>query len=45
MLQGEEEILRFFNKIDYNCDNYIDWVSLVFVYPIVREVISSLHAY
>ncbi|XP_064389341.1 WD repeat-containing protein 64-like isoform X2 [Halichondria panicea] len=23
--KGEEEILRFFNKIDYNCDNYIDW--------------------
>ena len=25
--QNEEEILIFFNKIDYNCDGYIDWVT------------------
>lgn len=27
IMQNEEEILAFFNKIDYNCDGYINWVN------------------
>ena len=26
--QNTEEILTFFNKIDYNCDGNIDWVRM-----------------
>lgn len=32
LFQNEEEILAFFNKIDYNCDGYINWVTIYCMY-------------
>ena len=30
--QNQDEILTFFDKIDYNCDGSIDWVSVCIQY-------------
>lgn len=30
IMQCEEKILSFFDKIDYNCDGYINWVRFPF---------------
>lgn len=45
ILQYEEKILSFFDKIDYNCDGYISWVSRIIMSLTLRlPVLLAVHA-